>query len=376
MKPYKTDRDIGSPVGPVVRRAPRSMKSALKDHREAPELTSEFNLKALRVFLTVEECGSMATAASRLRSSSSGISQQISGLERSVGGPLFDRSVRPMVLTPTGHLLKKHASHILDAVSTARSELMAMELLKPNRLRMGVIDDLDATVTPALAGQVSERYPGCIFSAYSGRSDAMTSMLAERKIDMAITADPPRDVDVYEVIPLVTEPFMLVCARGAIDPDADVKAQLMKLPFVHFDSELPLGRLVNQHLRRLKISPKTRYTFDSTRSLLAVTRDIGGWALGTPLCMMDSIRFRQSLDVLELPFSGFTRTASLVARRGEFADLPHRLAAVCCRLIRVHLLPEIVDLAPFAAKQFILHAEQEDETGVLPRAIRPEEVRS
>ncbi|MEM1047091.1 MAG: LysR family transcriptional regulator [Pseudomonadota bacterium] len=343
------------------------MKKTFADNREPLELTTDFSLKALRVFLTVEECGAMAAAAARLRSSSSGVSQQISALEKSVGGPLFDRTVRPMVLTPTGTLLKKHASRILDAVSTARSELMAMELLKPNRLRMGVIDDLDATVTPALAGHVTDRYPGCVFSAFSGRSDAMTEMLIQRKTDIAITADPPTDQETYEVIPVFTEPFMLVCAKGVVDPTHDIVEQLTGIPFVHFDPELPLGRLVNMHLRRLKISTKTRYTFDATRSLLAVTRDIGGWALGTPLCMMDSIRFRDSLDLHELPFSGFTRTASLVARRGEFADLPKRLAAVCCKLIDLHLLPELRALAPFAARKFVLHALDETVGDTQPR---------
>lgn len=335
------------------------MKTTSLDHREPLELTSDFSLKALRVFLTVDECGSMATAAARLRSSSSGISQQISGLEKSVGAPLFDRTVRPMVLTLTGHLLKDHATRILDAVSTARSELMAMELLKPSRLRMAVIDDLDATITPALARHVTRRFPGCMFSAYSGRSDTMTDMLIQRKADIAITSEAPSDHESYEVIPVLSEPFMLVCAKGAIDPDQDIRKQLEKIPFVHFDAELPLGRLVNQHLRRLNLSLKTRYTFDATRSLLAVTRDIEGWALGTPLCVMDSIRFRDSLDVHPLPFSGFTRTVSVVARRGEFSDLPQRIANVCSKLIKLHILPELTRLAPFSAPKFILHIDAE-----------------
>lgn len=349
------------------------MKTLLpQDHREPLELTSDFSLKALRVFLTVDECGSMATAASRLRSSSSGISQQISGLEKSVGAPLFDRTVRPMVLTLTGHLLKEHATRILDAVSTARSELMAMELLKPNRLRMAVIDDLDATITPALAGHVTDRFPGCVFSAYSGRSDTMTDMLIQRKADIAITCEAPTDHDSYEVIPILSEPFMLVCAKGAIDTARDIRSQLESIPFVHFDGELPLGRLVNQHLRRLNLNLKTRYTFDATRSLLAVTRDIGGWALGTPLCMMDSIRFRDSLDVHQLPFSGFTRTVSVVARRGEFSDFPQRMANICSNLIRVHILPELTSFAPFAAQKLVLHIDtdqQKDTDHVAPQAV-------
>lgn len=166
---------------------------------------------------------------------------------------------------------------------------------------------------------------------------------------------------------------MLVCAKRAIDPARDIRSQLETIPFVHFDSELPLGRLINQHLRRLNLSLKTRYTFDATRSLLAVTRDIGGWALGTPLCMMDSVRFRDSLDLHQLPFSGFTRTVSVVARRGEFSDLPQHIANICSKLISVHILPELTNLAPFAAPKFILHIEADanetDFSNPIPREV-------
>ena len=68
----------------------------------------------------VEECGSMAVAAERINGSPSGISQSISALERDVGGELFDRSVKPLALTPTGQILKKHAKKILDAVGNAQ----------------------------------------------------------------------------------------------------------------------------------------------------------------------------------------------------------------------------------------------------------------
>ena len=98
-----------------------------------------------------------------------------------------------------------------------------------------------------------------------------------------------------------------------------------------------------------------RFSFDATRSILAMVRDNGGWALVTPLCMLDSVRFRESLDIHKLPFSGFSRTVYLVARRDEMGKLPSRLAELVADLVREHLLPELHEMLPFVEGGFHLH---------------------
>lgn len=312
----------------------------------------ELSLKSLRIFMTVEESGSMSAAAERLKASLSGVSQHISALERDIGGEIFDRSVKPIALTAVGHVLKKHAVRILDASSAARAELFELQLSLPSQLRFGVIGDLDATVTPALAAHVTEKFPGCVFSACSGRSDYMTRRLLERKADVIVTADPPPQINDYESFPLLREPFVLCAAKGVLDPDEDIRRQLENLPFIRFDPQMPIGISVSQHLRRVNLVPPMQYSFDATRSILATVRDQKGWAMVTPLCMLDSIRFKDSLDVLPLPFSGLTRSVYLVSRRDELGKLPQQLAQMCSGLIRDHLLPELSEMFPWLEHRF------------------------
>ncbi len=316
---------------------------------------TDFSLKALRVFLMVEECGSMAVAAERMKGSPSGISQSISALEREVGGELFDRNVKPLALTPTGHILKKHATAILDVVGNARAELYEVQLAIPEQLRLAIINDFDAMMTPLLAKRVVQKYPGCVFSARSARSDAMNQMLVERKVDIIITADPPKAGHEFEIIPILSEPFVLCCAKGVIDPKKEIVPQLGSGPFIHFDSQMPLGRLLGQHMRRLKISPKMRYSFDATRSVLAMIRDQRGWGLVTPLCLFDSIRFKDSLDVFEMPFTGLSRTIYLISRRNEMGNLPNEIAELVGNLVREKLLPEVNEMMPWCLDYFVVH---------------------
>ena len=324
---------------------------------------NDLNLKALRIFLAVEEAGSIVSAAERLQVSKSTISQQVTNLEQSLGSVLFDRNARPMTLTPAGMVLRRHAHQILNAVSAARLELMELNLSTMAELRLGIIDDLDASITPDLLGHLSELYPRCLFTASSGLSDALTAMVQNREADIVLTADPPRDPQVFEVWPLLREPFVLVSAKGAIDSKGDVLTQLGTLPFVRYSAAMPIGRSIDQHLRRVRFSPSGSFSFDASRSVFAMVQKSGGWAITTPLCVLDSERFQGSLDVLRLPFPAMTRTLYLVARRDELGALPADLAALCRQLLSDRLLSPVVEMAPWLDDAFcILDQEVFDST--------------
>jgi molybdenum-dependent DNA-binding transcriptional regulator ModE len=90
---------------------------------DAPRIPSELTLRSLRVFVALEETGSIAGAALRIGGSSSGVSQHITALEAAIGAKLFDRRAKPVTLTPAGQVLRAHAHRILSVVSEAQAEL-------------------------------------------------------------------------------------------------------------------------------------------------------------------------------------------------------------------------------------------------------------
>jgi len=331
----------------------------------------DFSLRALRVFAAVEEAGSMIVAAERLGASASGVSQQISNLEKTVGARLFDRNAKPIALTPAGHLMRQHARRILESVSAAQTAIMELNLSSLLELRLAIIDDLDASITPDLAAHLKTLYPSCLFSAWSGRSDHATDALLNRRADIAITADPPADTTVFDIFPLLREPFVLVTARAAIDPNGDVLQQVMKLPFVHYGFDIPIGRLVEQHFRRIRLSPARHYAFDASRSVLAMINKCGGWTLTTPLNYLDGLRFKANLDVMPLPFASFSRDIFLVARRGELGDLPATMARLSTDLIRDSLLAEAIAIAPWAKRDFRTYSDEPADGAPATKSIRP-----
>ncbi len=308
----------------------------------APDLS----LRALRVFVALEEAGSVALAAQRLGASPSGVSQAITALEQSIGAQLFDRRARPATLTPAGQVLRLHAHRILAVVSEAETELAEISLTSLPSLTLAIIDDLDASLTPVLVASLQARLPRSFVNALSGRSDEIVARLVARAADIGVTALPPPEGAAFRTLPILRESFLLVTARGILPMGCDIRDALTRLPFVHYSEAIPIGRTIATHLRRLSLTLPRRYAFEATRSVLAMVAETGGWTLTTPLNLLDAERILPALDVAAMPFAGLTREVNLIARTGELGHLPDDLARDCRALVRDRLIPRFAEVAP------------------------------
>ncbi len=326
-------------------RAPLNTET-IRPSKASGKPNSGLSLRGLRVFVAVEETGSIGEAAMQIGGSPSGVSQQITALESAVGAKLFDRSVRPLTLTPAGQVLRAHAHRILEAVSEAQSELAEMNLSSLPQLTLAILDDLDASLTPVLVASLQTRFRNCFVNAFSGRSDTITQMVVDRKADIAVSVVMPSDANRYRSIPILREPFILVAAKGAISPGRDLREQLASLPFVQYSEAMPIGRIVAQQMKRLRFKVPLRYAFEASRSVFAMAVQTKGWALTTPLNVLDAERFVPQLDIMMMPFPAFSRRIYLIARHEELGHLPQQLAEDCRRLVREQLLPRFAEIGP------------------------------
>lgn len=307
---------------------------------------AELTLRGLKVFVAVEETRSIGGAAERIGTSPSSVSQQITALENAVGAKLFDRRGRPITLTPAGQVLRRHAHKILETVSEAQTELAELNLTALPKLSLSIVDDFDITLTPALVSRLQAQFRNCFVSASSGRSDLMVQDLVHRRSDIAIGSILPEDPTAYWVTPILRETFFLVSAKGAVDPDEDLLPQLSDLPFVQFSEETHIGRLIAQHLRRVRFTTSRRFAFDTARSVFATVVQSGGWAITNPLSLLDAERFTPLVDIRPLPFPALSRRIWLIARSDELGRLPERLATDCRRLIKRQAITRFLEIAP------------------------------
>lgn len=288
-------------------------------------------LWGVEVFLAVAEEGSISAAARRLAVSPSAISQQLAGIESALGAALLDRSNRPLGLTAAGAVFRPHAQAMLNAEAEARAALARADLRGLVTLRLGVIEDFDAQVTPRLLSALAADLPGCRFILETGPSHRLLDMLETRALDIAVTAEygaQARPEDWREVHPLMQEPFVAVLpAKGNFDA-----------PFIQYTTRHLMGRQIAAHLAAQGLVPAQRFELDSYRAILSMVAEGEGWSILTPLALDHGTRFIQSIRVEPLPILPMVRRLTLSARQGALAEIPGLISQHLRQLIETGVM--------------------------------------
>ena len=301
------------------------------------ESEGRVTLWGIEVFLAAAEEGSISAAARRLGVSPSAVSQQLTGLESALGTVLLDRGARPVRMTPAGNMFRRHAQTMLNAAQEARAELARSDLAGLTTLRLGMIEDFEADVTPRLLSYLARELPGCRFLLETGPSHRLLEKLDARALDVVVAADLPGEStspEERESHPILREPFL------AIHPPAGAG----DLPLIHYSARHLMGRQIAAHLIREGLRPAARFELDSYHAILAMVAGGEGWAILPPLALHQARRFRAEVGVSPLPIAPLSRSLSLVARAGVFRDIPALIASQLRQLVRDEVLsPALAD---------------------------------
>ena len=283
-----------------------------------PEAQGKVTLWGVEVFLAVADEGAISGAAKRLGVSPSAISQQLSVIELALGAVLLDRSARPMRTTPAGTMFRRHAQTIVNVAAEARADLAMADLSGLTTLRLGMIEDFDAEVTPKLLSILSQDLKGCRFLLETGASHRLMEQLENRALDVIVAADlDTHDEGWREVHPLVSEPFLAITPKGA---------RFQDLPLIQYTARHLMGRQIAAHLARQNIRLAHRFELDSYHAILAMVVGGQGWTILPPLALHHAARFQSGLDVAPLPFEPLSRSLSLSARARVLRDMPSQIA--------------------------------------------------
>ena len=292
---------------------------------------------------------SISAAAKRLGASPSAVSQQLTNLEGAVGATLLQRNARPIRLTPAGEIMHRHAQTILNEATQARAELAMADLSALTRFRLGMIEDLEADVTPQLLTHMAGELKGCQFLLETGASHYLYDQLDARALDVIVAAELGTESDWVEVHPLMREGFVVAAPKGVIHRDGDILRQLKRMPMVQYTQRHYMGRLVNAHLARQNLTLTYRFEIDSYHAILALVAKGTGWTILTPLALMRARRFADQIDVMALPFEPLTRTISLTARKGVLQDMPARVAQTLRPILKTTIVEPAIEEHPFLA---------------------------
>lgn len=310
------------------------------------------DLNALKVFLAVSTCGNMTTAARRLGLTQSAVSQSIRQLEENLGSVLLDRAQRPLKLTAAGTILQRHAAPLVEDAATLATVVRQAGASKVDELRIGIVDSAASTIGPSLIRSLLAQTDRLSFR--SGLAHDQSEALLSRNLDLVISSDSMDDVDGLDRYPILTEPFVLLLPDklGAVNAAPDLKALAAGHSLIRFSARSHIGSQIERHLRRLGVKAPRLLEVDATDSLMAMVRAGLGWAIATPLCLLQARSLIAGIRVVPFPAQGFVRQLHLYARAGEYGDLPQRVAQLACDILKRECAPELRKLVPWLRGQF------------------------
>lgn len=141
--------------------------------------------KAMSVFVTVVECGSMQAAAEKLEMTPSAITQTVQKLEQQLNIKLLNRTTRRLYLTEAGETFYKHAAEIEKSANNAVKSIELLRSSPSGRLNIACVTGLTDNLFVKIFKSMLDDHPD--FKLNLIFEDKLTN-LAEQQIDIAIRA--------------------------------------------------------------------------------------------------------------------------------------------------------------------------------------------
>ena len=148
------------------------------------------SLHQLRCFLATYEHGSLTGAADELGYAQPSVSEQIRGLERSLGVQLFRRVGRGVVPTTVADTLRPHAERVLGAVDETRRAVEGVKSFETGTIRFGMFGTARLYAGAGLVADVLERYPGVRVELIGQNSTDVADELRRGHLEAAMIAVP------------------------------------------------------------------------------------------------------------------------------------------------------------------------------------------
>jgi len=312
-----------------------------------PHLPRPIDMQALRVFLaTAQECN-MSRAAVRLGISQSAVSQSVRLLEDSLGAPLLNRASRPLTLTPAGVALAHRGRVLLEENLNLRGAVIeASRGIQPS-LRLGLVDSFAATCgTPLVQALLKDTAQ---LSVRTGLTPNLSECLLRHELDLVISSH-PLDVDGMRNHCLLREQFFVIAPQdSAVAPcrtAADMAALARALPVVRFNQQSHLGEQAERALRRLHIRLPRRLEVDTADTLTAMVAGGIGWAITTPLCLLQGGRAAHEVRCDIVAGLNAERHLYLHARAGEFDALARAVCTHVAAILHTRIAAALRAISP------------------------------
>lgn len=146
----------------------------------------KISLKQLEVFIAVAKEGNMSRAASNIHLSQSALSMALAELENRLGGPLFDRKGKRLILNDRGRQILPRAMTIISEVKELSEILSSNKEKMMGHLVVGASTTIGNYLLPQIIGDFINTHQKTKISLQIGNTQQIIEKLLHFDIDLGI----------------------------------------------------------------------------------------------------------------------------------------------------------------------------------------------
>ena len=220
------------------------------------------SLHQLRCFLAAYERGSLTAAAEQLGYAQPSISEQIRGLERTLGVELFSRVGRGVVPTTAGDSLRPHAERTIAAADEAQRAVRSVTALETGTVRFGIFGTARLYAGAALVADMLEDHPGVRVELIGQNSADVQEQLRRGWIEAAMIAVTQVSAEGLDVTPVARDELVYISTdperlTSPVTADRLARASLV-LPETTWRATDSTRVILRQMLHTTGYTPTTR----------------------------------------------------------------------------------------------------------------------
>jgi len=214
------------------------------------------DIRALRYFAEVVNCGGFSRASEILHVTQPAISRAVRLLEEECGVRLLTREPKTVKLTREGAVVYRHATQMLRQARRLTSELTDMKSELKGALRLGLPPLVGSTFFSDTITRFRREYPGIELQIAEFFSSHLEQALDDGEIDIA-AAMLPVDTERFVLQQFAADRLMFVVNPGhEISTHSAVRILALKnQPLVTFTKDFKLCRLIEDACRAQGFAP-------------------------------------------------------------------------------------------------------------------------
>ncbi|MBY6091848.1 LysR family transcriptional regulator [Maritimibacter alkaliphilus] len=284
--------------------------------------------RQLKTLVAIHSHGTFARAAGIVGLTPSAVSQQIHALEQELAITLFDRSSRPPKLTPQGMQVLEMARDILQREEDAKASLRGDQIA--GTLMLGSVRSSALNLLPQAVVQMRTKHPKLKVNLRVSLSTTLIADVAAGRLDAAVVAEHVGFPNALRWSPFLKEPLWLIAPPGT--PERSAIDLLNTMPYVRFQSAVPLANLIDTELSRLGVVTKDVAQIDTIGSIVTCVHQ----GLGVSVAPHAALSAPEGRNLLRLPFGTpqISRQIGLVerttsSRKNLIFEMHNMLVSLC-----------------------------------------------